>query len=70
MTDTDTLASPMESVDKALLALEALSKAAEGLSLGALAATLGLKKNSLHRTLAALRYRGFDLPTSSSAGRG
>ncbi len=49
----------MESVDKALLALQALSKADEGLSLGALAAALGLKKNSLHRTLAALRFRGF-----------
>ena len=51
--------SPVESVDKALLALEALSKAAEGLSLGALATQLGLKRNSLHRTLAALRFRGF-----------
>ena len=55
----DESTSPMESVDKALLALEALSKAADGLSLGVLAATLGLKKNSLHRTLAALRFRGF-----------
>lgn len=51
--------SPMESVDKALLALEVLSRAADGLSLGHLAAALGLKKNSLHRTLSALRYRGF-----------
>jgi DNA-binding IclR family transcriptional regulator len=67
MTSSDAAASPMESVDKALLALEALSKAAEGLSLGALAATLGLKKNSLHRTLAALRYRGFVIQDSGGA---
>jgi IclR family acetate operon transcriptional repressor len=58
--------SPMESVDKALLALEVLSKSAEGLSLGALAAALGLKKNSLHRTLSALRYRGFVVQEGST----
>lgn len=52
--------SPMESVDKALQALDILSTASgEGLALGALASALGLKKNSLHRTLSALRYRGF-----------
>ena len=56
----DKVTSPMESVDKALLALEYLSKASgDGLQLGALATALGLKKNSLHRTLSALRYRGF-----------
>jgi DNA-binding IclR family transcriptional regulator len=56
----DNETSPMESVDKALQALDCLSQAAgDGLSLGALAESLGLKKNSLHRTLAALRYRGF-----------
>lgn len=49
----------MESVDKALLALEALSESGDGMSLGTLATALGLKKNSLHRTLAALRFRGF-----------
>jgi IclR family acetate operon transcriptional repressor len=59
MTATVEQTSPMESVDKALLALEALSKAADGLPLGALATLLGLKRNSLHRTLAALRFRGF-----------
>jgi IclR family acetate operon transcriptional repressor len=63
-TDADT-GSPMESVDKALLALEALSKSADGLSLGALAGSLELKKNSLHRTLAALRYRGFVVQDTS-----
>ena len=56
----DNLTSPMESVDKALQALDCLSRAdGDGLSLGALAESLGLKKNSLHRTLAALRYRGY-----------
>jgi DNA-binding IclR family transcriptional regulator len=52
--------SPMESVDKALQALDILSTAdGDGMALGALANALGLKKNSLHRTLSALRYRGF-----------
>jgi IclR family transcriptional regulator, acetate operon repressor len=52
--------SPMESVDKALQALDLLSTATgDGMQLGALANALGLKKNSLHRTLSALRYRGF-----------
>ena len=59
-TTADKVTSPMESVDKALLALDYLSKAGgDGLQLGALATALGLKKNSLHRTLSALRYRGF-----------
>lgn len=59
-TTVDKVTSPMESVDKALLALDYLSKAGgDGLQLGALATALGLKKNSLHRTLSALRYRGF-----------
>jgi len=66
---TDDKSSPMESVDKALLALEALSRAAgEGIQLGALAAELGLKRNSLHRTLAALRYRGFVVQDSETGG--
>ena len=52
--------SPMNSVDKALLALQQLSTAGRtGLPLNHLAASLGLNKTSLHRTLAALRYRGF-----------
>ena len=52
--------SPMNSVDKALLALQQLSTAGRaGLSLSHLADSLGLNKTSLHRTLAALRYRGF-----------
>ncbi|SDC38259.1 transcriptional regulator, IclR family [Sanguibacter gelidistatuariae] len=53
-------ASPMGSVDKALLALQELSAAgAGGLALAQLAESLGLNKTSLHRTLAALRFRGF-----------
>lgn len=52
--------SPMGSVDKALLALQELSAAGpDGVALAPLAATLGLNKTSLHRTLAALRFRGF-----------
>ncbi|MEP7765322.1 IclR family transcriptional regulator [Sanguibacter sp. 25GB23B1] len=52
--------SPMNSVDKALLALQHLSTAGRaGLPLNQLAQSLGLNKTSLHRTLAALRYRGF-----------
>lgn len=58
--EADRPTSPMESVDKALQALDILSTATgDGMALGALALALGLKKNSLHRTLSALRYRGF-----------
>jgi len=59
--------SPMESVDKALQALDILSTAdGDGMALGALASALGLKKNSLHRTLSALRYRGFVVQDSET----
>lgn len=59
MTTTDP-ASPMGSVDKALLALQELSAAGPvGIALAPLADALGLNKTSLHRTLAALRFRGF-----------
>jgi len=52
--------SPMGSVDKALRALQRLgATGAAGLSLAKLAADLGLNKASLHRTLSALRHRGF-----------
>jgi DNA-binding IclR family transcriptional regulator len=52
--------SPLGSVDKALLALEHLAAAGpHGTPLGTLAADLGLNKTSLHRTLAALRFRGY-----------
>lgn len=52
--------SPLASVDKALLALQELGAAGpHGVTLADLAVRLGLNKTSLHRTLAALRYRGF-----------
>lgn len=52
--------SPVESVDRALLALQALARAgARGLSLAELASSLGLNKSTVHRALAALRFRGF-----------
>jgi DNA-binding IclR family transcriptional regulator len=52
--------SPLGSVDKALTALEALAGAGPaGVALGDLSRSLGLHKASLHRTLAALRYRGY-----------
>lgn len=55
-----TEASPLGSVDKGLVALQHLGDAgATGLTLARLAHQLGMNKASLHRTLAALRYRGF-----------
>lgn len=52
--------SPVESVDRALLALQSLARAgARGMVLADLAATLGLNKTTVHRSLAALRFRGF-----------
>ncbi|MBD5786962.1 IclR family transcriptional regulator [Cellulosimicrobium terreum] len=52
--------SPLGSVDKALAALEVLAAAGPaGRPLGSLAQDLGLNKTSLHRTLAALRHRGY-----------
>lgn len=63
--------SPLGSVDKALQALQRLGAAGgEGLSLAKLSADLGLNKASVHRTLAALRYRGFvDQEVSSGVYR-
>lgn len=52
--------SPLGSVDKALLTLDALGRAgARGVPLAALAAEVGANKSTLHRTLAALRHRGY-----------
>jgi len=52
--------SPLGSVDKALTVLEALAGSGPaGVALGDLSRSLGLHKASLHRTLAALRYRGY-----------
>ncbi len=59
MTDSP-VASPVESVDRALLVLQALARAGgRGLTLADLAASLGLHKTTVHRALQALRFRGF-----------
>ena len=51
---------PVESVDRALLMLQALADAgANGIGLADLAASLGLNKSTAHRTLAGLRFRAF-----------
>src|SRR4029453_15034499 len=49
----------VESVDRALRMLDELSRHGSGASLEELASSLTLPKSSLHRTLAALRQRGF-----------
>src|SRR5436190_6689409 len=49
----------IESVDRALRILQELSRHGSGTSLDDLSSTLALPKSSLHRTLAALRHRGF-----------
>ena len=49
----------VESVDRALRVLEELAAHGAGASLEQLAGATGLPKSSLHRTLAALRERGF-----------
>ena len=55
-----TNASPVESVDRALLVLEALAAAGPGgLSLAELATRLDVHKTTVHRALAALRFRDF-----------
>src|SRR3989442_4819126 len=51
--------SPVESVDRALGLIEVLSQSGSGLSLDQIAQRSGLPKSSLHRTLAALKRRGF-----------
>ncbi|MFI2105247.1 IclR family transcriptional regulator [Isoptericola sp. NPDC019693] len=52
--------SPLGSVDKALLTLDALARAgAGGVALADLASEVGANKSTLHRTLAALRHRGY-----------
>jgi DNA-binding IclR family transcriptional regulator len=52
--------SPLTSVDKALRTLDLLAEAGpDGAPLGELAAQLGMNKATVHRTLAALRFRGY-----------
>ncbi len=59
----DTTASqtpPVESIDRALLALQELARVgARGIGPAELAGALDLTKTTVHRTLAALRFRGF-----------
>ncbi len=51
---------PVESIDRALLALQALARVgARGIGLAELAGVLELNKTTVHRALAALRFRGF-----------
>ena len=49
----------MEGVDRALRILDALSAHGSGMTLSEIAAEAKVPKSSLHRTLAALRRRGF-----------
>lgn len=51
--------SPVGSVDRALLVLELLGKSGVGFTLEELARSARLPKSSLHRTLGALKHRGF-----------
>src|SRR5699024_9807034 len=54
------MASPVTSIDRALSVLETLADAgARGMPLAELATTLGENKATVHRTLAALKHRGF-----------
>ena len=63
-------ASPLGSVDKALLALDTLAGfGAAGAPLAVLAQTVGVSKPTLHRTLAALRHRGYAEQTPDGAYR-
>lgn len=50
---------PVQSVDRALLLLKALSQREEGLRLSDLARQQGLAPSTTHRLLTALEYRGF-----------
>lgn len=66
-------ASPVESIDRALLVLQALARAgAAGTGLAELASALRLNKTTVHRALAALRFRGFVVqdPTSGDYALG
>ncbi len=58
---------PVESVDRALLVLQAVSAAgATGTGVSDLATALGLHKTTVHRALAALAYRGFVVQDAGS----
>jgi len=51
--------SPVTSVDRALRILTVIGGASRGLSLDDLSGALDIPKSSLHRLLAALKYRKF-----------
>lgn len=51
--------SPVASIDRALRIMEVVGGASGGMSLDQLAGQLGIPKSSLHRILAALKYRRF-----------
>ena len=55
----DTVESPVASVDRALRILALIGGAPTGLALDELAAKLDIPKSSLHRILAALKFRKF-----------
>ncbi len=55
----DSAESPVASVDRALRILALIGGASHGLSLDELAARLDIPKSSLHRILAALKFRQF-----------
>jgi IclR family transcriptional regulator, acetate operon repressor len=52
-------ASPVASVDRALRIMEVVGGSSGGISLDQLAGQLGIPKSSLHRILAALKFRRF-----------
>lgn len=59
--------SPVQSVDRALLVLQELADAgAHGLALADLAARVDLNKTTMHRSLAALRFRDFVVQDQAS----
>lgn len=60
--------SPVESIDRALRVLQALAGAgAAGMPLADLAAGVGLTKSTVHRVLAALRFRDFVTQSADGA---
>ena len=60
---------PVEAVDRALRVLQALAPAGpRGVPLAELATALGLNKTTVHRTLAALRHRGFAVQDPVTGG--
>ncbi len=55
----DKASSPVASIDRALRIMEVVGGASRGMSLDQLSGQLGIPKSSLHRILAALKYRRF-----------